>query len=527
MLYIVDVVIGLIYLYFAFLLTYVNCHFRSIVDRVRSMVRCRKYRTTCKDCIIIFSRYPRAGTTKTRLIPTLGQDGAAYCQLLMTEHILDTVSDLVSHNTMPGGFEVEVQYKDGSPAEMEYWLGRRRQHTPGLVWAEQADGDLGNKMRTAVLRKFAQGKDNVVIIGGDIPGITQNELLEAFAKLRGKTDMVLGQAEDGGYYLVGFHKTASKYMANVFEDIEWGTSSVFQQQTKKAKLCGASLGILSTVLSDVDTEMELPEFEKEVGVRRSEVIEDSWSVVIPVLNEANGIGKTLESVVQNCSDVNNIKEVVVCDGGSTDNTRDVVREFGRTSPVIIRLIHSPPGRGFQLRSGAYEARSEYIMFIHGDSILPQNYNKAAYRCLQRPGVVAGAFQFATDLVHNQDYLPQERAMRTKLYWLEKFVEWRCGNPAELPFGDQGLFMRREMYNKVGGYPKVYLMEDVILDGSLKVFGHIGKAECGPLITSSRRWIKWGFIRITATNHFIITCYKYGIHPDTLAKWYYGDKLKKQ
>lgn len=316
-------------------------------------------------------------------------------------------------------------------------------------------------------------------------------------------------------------------IANIFNDIDWGTSRVYQQQSEKAKVCGVDLGTLSTVLSDVDTESELVEFEKEVGMKMSEVKEGTWSIVIPVLNEANGIGKTLTSIVQNCSDVTNIKEVLICDGGSTDNTGDVIREFGRTSPINIRLIHSPPGRGFQLRSGANEARSEYVMFIHGDSILPQNYNEAAFRCLRKPGVIAGAFRFGLDLVQNKDVSPEHRPLRTKLYWLEKYVEWRCGNPAELPFGDQGLFMRREVYNKSGGYPKLYLMEDYILVQNLKDAGHVGSADCGPLTTSSRRWQMRGFIKNTATNHFFITCYKFGVHPNTLAKWYYGDKLKTQ
>lgn len=70
----------------------------------------------------------------------------------------------------------------------------------------------------------------------------------------------------------------------------------------------------------------------------------------------------------------------------------------------------PAGRGFQLRAGAYEARSEYIMFIHGDSVLPEGYNEAAFRCLQHPGVVAGAFRFAMDIVHRYTLLNN----RTKL-----------------------------------------------------------------------------------------------------------------
>lgn len=85
-LYVLDTGFGLVYLGLAFLVTYVNCHFWSVVGSVRGRASRRNYRRQCKDCVIIFSRYPRAGTTKTRLMSTLGGDGAAYCQRLMVTY---------------------------------------------------------------------------------------------------------------------------------------------------------------------------------------------------------------------------------------------------------------------------------------------------------------------------------------------------------------------------------------------------------------------------------------------------------
>ncbi|KAK3103781.1 hypothetical protein FSP39_021846 [Pinctada imbricata] len=100
-------------------------------------------------------------------------------------------------------------------------------------------------------------------------------------------------------------------------------------------------------------------------------------------------------------------------------------------------------------------------------------------------------------------------------------------PRELPYGDNGLFMSRKAYDMAGGFQDLYLLEDVTLVESLWKYGHIGAAEGDPMITSARRWRKWGAFRITGLNYCIITAFHLGVHPDRLARWYYGKEKIKQ
>ena len=145
--------------------------------------------------LIVFTRFPEPGTTKTRLIPRLGPEGAARLQREMTEHLLGQVGAVRTARPL----RTEIRHEGGTGSQIETWLG------PGLRHSPQGGGDLGTRMAQAVERARQDGAGAVVIVGSDIPGITTGIIEKAFFALA-VNPLVLGPAEDGGYYLIGLRR---------------------------------------------------------------------------------------------------------------------------------------------------------------------------------------------------------------------------------------------------------------------------------------------------------------------------------
>ena len=145
-----------------------------------------------RDRLIIFSRYPRSGTTKTRMIPVMGAEGAAELQRRMTEHTLATASILAREQPV----QIEIHFEDSNPVQMKSWLGAVPEYR------RQSQGDIGERMQHALSEAFSAGADRTVLIGTDIPDITAEILKKAYGVLE-NSDLVLGPAADGGYYLIG------------------------------------------------------------------------------------------------------------------------------------------------------------------------------------------------------------------------------------------------------------------------------------------------------------------------------------
>ena len=220
----------------------------------------------------------------------------------------------------------------------------------------------------------------------------------------------------------------------------------------------------------------------------------SISVVVPTLNEQEHLPATLTGVALAPGD-----ELIVVDGGSTDNTVAVARQF--TSCVLI----SPPGRALQMNHGARQARGDVLLFLHADTLLPPQGLEAVRTMMQPAHVVGGAFRLA--------FTPPTPALQV-IAWSAN-VRTRFG---KLPYGDQGLFVRRTIFEALGGYAAVPFMEDV----------QLVRAMCkrGPLAivpqavhTSGRRWLRDGVVYTTARNTVLIMLYFCGVPPATLQRWY--------
>nr|WP_137669184.1 TIGR04282 family arsenosugar biosynthesis glycosyltransferase [Sphaerospermopsis reniformis] len=199
-----------------------------------------------KQHLIIFTRYPEPGKTKTRLIPALGEVGAADLQKQMTEHTILQVQELQKISAIT----VEVRFAGGNWELIQNWLG------VGFVYQTQGEGDLGQRMMRSLVDAFSNNAEQVIIIGTDCPGLNSQILASAFEQLQ-TSDLVLGPAIDGGYYLIGLQKP----ILDLFTSISWGTNQVLSQTVTIAQELHLSFVNLPT-LADVDRPEDLLVWEQ-------------------------------------------------------------------------------------------------------------------------------------------------------------------------------------------------------------------------------------------------------------------------
>ncbi|MBE9223990.1 TIGR04283 family arsenosugar biosynthesis glycosyltransferase [Phormidium sp. LEGE 05292] len=218
------------------------------------------------------------------------------------------------------------------------------------------------------------------------------------------------------------------------------------------------------------------------------------SVIIPVLNEA----KVIKNILLNLQNYSEL-EVIVVDGGSEDETFAIAESFG------CKVLSSPRGRSIQMNAGAAIATGNILLFLHGDTILPANFPQMVLAATQKPGVVGGAFELAIDA--------KIRGIRL----VEKMVNWRS-HFFSLPYGDQAIFIKAEIFQKIGCFPIQPIMEDFVFIRKLKKIGKIAIIS-PPVITSGRRWQQLGIIKTTLINQLMILGYYLGVPPEKLASFY--------
>lgn len=195
------------------------------------------------ECLIIFTRYPEPGKTKTRLIPALGAEGAAVLQRQMTEHTFAQVKELQGVRPL----SVEVYFVGGNQHLMQSWLGT------SVIYRQQGEGDLGRRMAIAFQTASEAGYERIVIIGTDCPDLNAQLMVKAFQSLE-QHDLVLGPAQDGGYYLIG----SRRLIPELFTGISWSTAEVLQQTMSIAQKLKLAVTFLP-ILSDVDRPEDLVE----------------------------------------------------------------------------------------------------------------------------------------------------------------------------------------------------------------------------------------------------------------------------
>ncbi|MES0397955.1 MAG: TIGR04283 family arsenosugar biosynthesis glycosyltransferase [Syntrophobacteria bacterium] len=218
------------------------------------------------------------------------------------------------------------------------------------------------------------------------------------------------------------------------------------------------------------------------------------SIIIPTLNEAESITATMKSA-QACTGV----EIIVADGRSSDGTGEVAKGLG------ARLLTITGGRAKQVNAGAMAASSDVLLFLHGDTRLPGGFDKHVLNLLTMPGTVAGAFALGID--------GPEIGLRI----IEKLANFRS-RFFQMPYGDQVIFLRANLFRSIGGFPEIPIMEDFVFMQRLKKEGRVVIAPIA-VATSSRRWKKLGILKTTMINQAVLLAYFLGSDHERLARWY--------
>lgn len=343
-------------------------------------------------------------------------------------------------------------------------------------------------MGAAFKQAFEDGATLTLLVGSDLPDLTPGILLEAFEKLRDH-DVILGPAHDGGYYLIGM----KRLHAGLFAERDWGTGHVYERTSDQIHHLGLRFADL-TALRDMDRPKDLRLLRGDNRFTDVFTGKPKTSIIIPTLDESASIGRLLDRLHRD-EDL----ECIVADGGSRDDTRHIAARAGAC------VMEVPGGRAAQQNAGANAAEGRILLFLHADTLPPEGFAGMIRSALDRPATVAGAFRFQTD----------SSSLKMRL------VAWMTNVRSTLfesPYGDQGLFMEKRVFEEMGGFAPRPIMEDFDLVRRLR---HRGRIITLPhaAITSARRWHQLGVIRTTVMNQIMILGFLGGVPIQRLERFY--------
>jgi rSAM/selenodomain-associated transferase 2/rSAM/selenodomain-associated transferase 1 len=413
------------------------------------------------DVLLVFARFPIPGRTKTRLIPGLGAQGAADYYRELAEWSI--------RQARAAGVSVVVQYTGASHRDMQEWLGY------DLTYIPQCEGDLGVRMTGAFQGAFDAGAKRVAVMGTDCPNLRESLLKQAFALLRRGRNCI-GPAADGGFYLLGL----TSFKKELLQHITWSTDVVYGQTVKNCEDARMSVVPLK-MLADIDSAEDIP---------------PKISVIIPAFNEEAHIQSALASVQKGFS-----VESIVVDGGSGDATVDRASEMG------ARVVTGFSGRARQMNAGAVSARGDILLFLHADTVLPDEWDCAVRHLVHNNPRAVGAFKFSV----------QERLCGIGV------VEWGANIRSRFlkrPYGDQGLFMMKQYFRDLGHFPKLPVMEDLFFVRRARQSGSVVTVS-QKVCTSGRKWAERGVWKNTAKNQLVLLAAACGVSLDRIARFYRG------
>lgn len=438
-----------------------------------------------KNAVIIFTRIPVPGKTKTRMMPYLKAKGCADLHACFLSDIRQECEKT--------GYDIFVYYvPEGERKVLVSILG------PDKQYREQRGEGLGNRMLSAIREVLAEGYDTCLLTGTDVPELQAGDLTAAVEKLHRK-DVVFGPTRDGGYYLVGMKKAYEE----VFDGQTYGHGSVLKNTTAYLKERHISAGYTRT-LQDMDVASDLRDLRRrmkeEPQIRKTAtgrylLRNLKISIIIPTYNEE----KTIEDMLSQLRPLKYRCEIIFADGYSTDRTREIIgNEF--------MIVTCTKGRAAQMNAGAQKSTGDVLLFLHCDSKLPSKPLEEIRYVMKKyhVGCFGIGFHSLNFFMLTCRLISNTRALLGKIM-----------------FGDQGIFIERELFFEMGGFPDIPLMEDYQFSMDLKAKGITPGMTPHRIYTSDRRFPRGTLakLKVMWEMNRLRKLYREGIPAAKLAKYY--------
>jgi hypothetical protein len=430
------------------------------------------------NALLIFLRYPEPGWVKKRLSESIGPERAAEVYEKLIRRTLGIVWDFKRMDSTVQAFIFHT------PEDSVEKL-RRKFRGPWEFYSQQGE-HLGERMRNALRFAFSMGARKAVLIGTDLADIETMDLEGAFQNAE-KDTVVLGPAADGGFYLIG----TGRPIGAALDFNAWGTGDVFSRTANELKSSGFHVH-LATMRKDVDRGSD---FDR---VSADPMFSGSISIIIPTLSDLRTLSPFLEYLKDSMWPGD---EIVVVQGGAFAKT-----SVRRISPSLT-FVFSPKGRGVQQNTGAMIAKGTIVFFLHDDTVPPPDFGYLIRRAGMNLKAELGCFKLA--------FTPSNRALRLISGWANLRTLL-----FKLPYGDQGLFCKREVFERVGGFGRRYLMEDIELARKLKKAGQIAIVPV-EAYSSADRYLNKGILKASLQNHLLALLNALGRDERDLYRRYYG------
>lgn len=446
-----------------------------------------------KRAIIICSREPVAGRTKTRMMPYLT---AAQCAELhicflhdLAEQCRQADADVVVFYTVPEGV-----YAEGVDCPI-----LRECFGEDVFYFNQEGANIWERMDNAFRKTFDLGYKSCILIGTDIPELETESFEYAFSMLT-EYDMVIGPSLDGGYHLIGMNEPHS-------EPFEAGVNTSTGMEVSDTIAAAEAEGLKCFV---VDSYQDMDDREAIRGyrarMREDEVLRNSYtgkylrdcakvSVIIPVYNEE----KTIEKMMAQLRPHVNNAEIIFVDGGSKDKTLELIGDE-------FRVIKSCKGRANQMNAGAMASDGDVLFFLHCDSELPESFLDEIRHGMAEAEY--GCFGVKFDSRHF-------------FMWTNRIISNHRAWSRGIPFCDQGIFIDRELFFEIGMFPVLPIMEDYEFALKLKRYGYMPAKTKHRIGTSSRRYGS-GTLSIMKTEYqmwYLRRLYHRGVDIEEISRRY--------
>lgn len=437
-----------------------------------------------KEALIIFTKEPCEGKVKTRLAKSIGDFEATSIYKLLLNNLLNFKLNK----------NIDI-YVSVLPFTSDY----KKYFNNHLIFLQKGN-NFGLRMSNSFKKLFNLAYDNVILIGSDIPIFNEKIINDSFDKLKNH-DAIISKTDDQGYCLIGFNKNS--FCEKTF-DIDFN-KEVYNQTIDTLK--NLNVSIMDTYF-DIDNINDLRKFVNNKDKKNNQKLYlyakklltnlPKISVVIPVYYEKDNLRKTISKIKENS--FYNDFEIIVCD----TLAKTTINEIDCSNLRVA--ISKKAGRSFQLNEGATCAKSEILLFLHADTLVPKNWDKLIIDLHSKKQELCGAFSLGIDtnnlFIKTVEYLANLRVFFTNT-----------------PYGDQAQFFSASLFEKIGFYDEIPLMEDISIIKKVHSLNKKVEILNKKIYTSDRRWKEEGILYTSFRNRILSSLYFFGISSEKLKKYY--------